>query len=201
MAEKPILFNGEMVRAILAGEKTQTRRIVRGSEDCEGMDAVFDRLGVYYRGWWSSDGATQSVDFEPLVQPGDVLWVREGWRKSWIQLTGIGGPAVQYMADLAKRADAINADWQVTDKKWRPSIHMPKWACRIRLNVTTVRVERLQDMNRGDAMAEGCPFANMKDGPDPRDWFADLWQRINGVDAWNANPWVWVYKFKREQQP
>ena len=79
---------------------------------------------------------------------------------------------------------------------WRPSIHMPRWASRISLGITSVRVERLQDISRGDAMAEGCPFPNMAQGPDPRDWYAELWGAINGPDSWAENPWAWVVEFK-----
>lgn len=74
---------------------------------------------------------------------------------------------------------------------------MPRWASRILLEVTAVRVERLQDISRGDAMAEGCPFPNMAKGDDPRKWYADLWDQINGAGSWEANPWVWVVEFKR----
>ena len=81
--------------------------------------------------------------------------------------------------------------------RWRPSIHMPRWACRITLEVVSVRVERLQDISRGDAMAEGCPFPNMAEGDDPRKWYADLWEQINGPGSWAENPWVWVIEFRR----
>jgi hypothetical protein len=77
----------------------------------------------------------------------------------------------------------------------RPSLYMPHWASRITLEITAVRVERLQDISRGDAMAEGCPFPNMADGPDPRQWYADIWRQINGPDSWDENPWVWVVAF------
>ncbi|MGE5866558.1 MAG: hypothetical protein ACM32J_15885, partial [Rhizobacter sp.] len=82
--------------------------------------------------------------------------------------------------------------------RWKPSIHMPRAASRITLEGTGVRVERLQDISRGDAMAEGCPSPNMRDGDDPRKWYADLWDSINGASScWDANPWVWVVEFKR----
>lgn len=74
---------------------------------------------------------------------------------------------------------------------------MPRWASRIMLEVTGVRVERLQEISRGDVMAEGCPFPNMQKGPDPRQWFRDLWETINGPGSWDANPWVWAIEFKR----
>ena len=82
-------------------------------------------------------------------------------------------------------------------QRWKPAIHMPRAASRITLEVTGVRVERLQAISRGDAMAEGCPFANMAAGPDPRDWYRDLWNEINGPGAWDQSPWVWVVEFRR----
>ena len=83
--------------------------------------------------------------------------------------------------------------------RWKPSIHMPKWAARIWLEVTGVRVERLQAISRGDAMTEGCPFPNMADGEAPREWFAEVWKSTGG--DWDANPWVWVIDFKRIEKP
>jgi hypothetical protein len=80
---------------------------------------------------------------------------------------------------------------------WRPSIHMPRAECRLLLDVFSVRVEKLNDISRGDAMAEGCPFPNMAAGDDPRQWYLALWDQINGADSWEANPWVWVVEFKR----
>ena len=80
-------------------------------------------------------------------------------------------------------------------RHWSPAIHMPKAAARIWLEITGVRVERLQSISRGDAMAEGCPFPNMADGENPRDWFAAVWKSTGG--DWDANPWVWVIDFKR----
>jgi hypothetical protein len=83
---------------------------------------------------------------------------------------------------------------------WRPSIHMPRWACRIVLQVTGVRVERLQEISRGDAMAEGCPFPNMAAGDDPRVWFAGLWESTYDPESWAANPWAWVVEFRRVEE-
>jgi hypothetical protein len=77
---------------------------------------------------------------------------------------------------------------------------LPAWASRITLEIVSVRVERLQEISRGDAMAEGCPFANMADGPNPRDWYAELWESINGPGSWDANPFVWVVEFRRVEK-
>lgn len=216
MTDKPILFNGEMVRATLADEKGCTRRIVKGSEDCEGMDLIRDRKGeCFARGWWSSDGATQTVEFEPLVQPGHTLWVREAWYCDDYRVQS--GPYLrpddwtdedqkQLMYYRERDHAGGNAAYtgfagETMQCPWKPSIHMPRWASRITLEVTGVRIEKLQEMNRGDAMAEGCPFPNMAKGPNPLDWFKELWDGINGKGSWAANPWVWVYEFKRVKQP
>jgi hypothetical protein len=77
---------------------------------------------------------------------------------------------------------------------------MPRWASRITLEITNIRVERLNEITRGDAMAEGCPFPNMADGPDPREWFFDLWESINGAGSSFANPWVWVIEFRKVEE-
>jgi hypothetical protein len=83
------------------------------------------------------------------------------------------------------------------DVKWKPSIHMPRWASRITLKITGVRVERLNEISRGDAMAEGCPHSNLAYGQNPCDWFHELWESINGPESWAANPWVWVVEFQK----
>jgi len=159
----------------------------------------------------------------PYGQPGDMLWVRETWRiGAWSEDNG--SIAIDYQADGHNRREWLEVPngedflryWQQsTDDaikvygdqdrykwepgkspcRWRPSIHMPRWASRTTLEITGVRVERLQDISRGDAMAEGCPFPNMAEGDDPRQWFAELWAQINGAVSWDANPWVWVVEF------
>lgn len=184
--ERPILFSAPMVRALLDGSKTQTRRVVKG---------------------WQLEWLLPPISFSPEYvahpenhacpygQTGERLWVRETWARD------DEDGALMYRADLGRDmgADA----WEqgrlegVPRYRWRPSIHMPRTASRMRLDVTGVRVERLQAISRGDAMAEGCPFANMAAGQDPRDWYADLWNAINGAGAWDANPWVWVVEFQR----
>ena len=102
-----------------------------------------------------------------------------------------------YYFDADGLSEQDSADFKVWEFKRRPSIHMPRWASRILLEVVSVRVERLQDISRGDAMAEGCPFPNMAQGDDPRQWYAELWEQINGPGEWTANPWVWVVEFRR----
>lgn len=192
MTERPILFSGPMVRAILEGRKTQTRRILKpqpiehdGIIECG--PAIAGSMHALHQ-WLIANKC-------PYGKPGGTrLWVREKhavWhRDGWVEGGVTIEPAdrgVYYWADQG-------AMHQVG--KWTPSIHMPRWASRITLEVEGVRVERLQDITRGDAMAEGCPFPNMADGPDPRKWYEELWNQINGPGSWEANPWVWVVGFK-----
>lgn len=182
MKERGILFQAPMVRALLAGEKTQTRRILKRFEMRAGMPepeyASLLRCCPY--------GAT-----------GDRLWVREAHSLR----PAVGDP------------ETIVAAYRATDHEcnapWRPSIHMPRWACRLVLEVTAVRVERLQDISQADAIAEGIEryAANpsyWRDYGNPTGVMAaasssymSLWDSINGAGSWDANPWVWVIEFKR----
>lgn len=166
MKERPILFKGEMVRAILSGQKTMTRRVVK----LYPADTV------------------ASVPC-PYGQPGDRLYVRESF--SYTHGCGMAdvGTPIWYWAD----GNPKHGDWT----RPKPSIHMPRWACRIVLEIVGVRVERLHLISRGDAMEEGCPFPNMAGEDDPRQWFLELWESINGPESCAANPWVWVVEFKR----
>jgi len=176
--ERPILFSAPMVRALLAGAKTQTRRLVRGAPDdwAPGPDAY---------GAGNEDG--DCLIRCPYGTPGDRLWVKETYHTS---------PHF----DCLYRADY--EDGAVLRKVtahggWKPSIFMPRHLSRLTLEITGVRAERLQDIGRGDAMAEGCPFPNMAAGDDPRDWYAEMWRTINGAASWDANPWVWVVEFSK----
>ena len=180
MSEKPILFNTEMVRAILERRKTQTRRIVNNiplcapyAEEDEGELFVEDGEGEWYR----------AERFSPF-QPGDLLYVREAWAE-WPKTRNI-----IYRAD----------DKNLPGIKWRPSIHMPKVAARIWLKVTGIECKRLNDMTEEDAIAEG-----FQDNPvgtaSPLERFAALWDKtIKRADqdlyGWYANPWIWVIGFE-----
>jgi hypothetical protein len=190
MKERPILMSAPMVRALLDGTKTQTRRVVKG-EALQWL--VRDKFAPAF----VADPANYLC---PYGQPGDRLWVRETFSGPWCMEAQDGIAA----APPSKWGEFSRiwywADGEPTQGDWtrpRPSIHMPRWASRITLEVTGVRVERLNDITRGEAMAEGCPFPNMKFGPDPREWFADLWSSINGEGNWDLNPWVWVVEFRR----
>lgn len=180
MKERPILFSAPMVRALLDGTKTQTRRAVKARKDPDyGCQMTPGEIA----------GDENPTRLCPYGQPGDRLWVREAWSSH---------ACFDHLAPRdCPKSIHYTADGKIQTGKGRPSIHMPRWASRITLDVVSVRVERLQDISRGDAMAEGCPFPNMAAGDDPRKWFADLWQQINGADSWAINPWVWVVEFKR----
>ncbi|MGY0145232.1 hypothetical protein [Edwardsiella tarda] len=208
MKERPIIFNDEMVRAILSGTKTMTRRPMKvqptpsktrpgdfsfPSKKLESMVHVSDL----------APGNSPIPDCHlfflecccPYGQPGDRLWVRETF--------GDCGVRFVYRADTDDGAAC-----QV--KRWTPSIHMPRWASRITLEITDVRVESLQDITDGDARAEGVPEAGgllpeypgtyltpKGDFASARVAFQRLWESIYGDDGWDANPWVWVIAFRR----
>lgn len=196
MKERPILFSAPMVRAILDGRKTQTRRPVKGAS------------GQPYTGDVTNFGTCK------FGQPGDRLWVREAWGITNMtrlndgarhdQVTYRAGKLVHRSEDIPTPIDFSNwptswADDFIPDnKKWRPSIHMPRWASRITLEITGVRVERLQDISERDAWAEGCEGFDddVSGGKSGYSEFAELWESINGPGSWDANPWVWVVEFK-----
>ncbi len=172
MNTKPILFSGEMVRAIMEGRKTQTRRIIKGVGDDNWL-----------RG--ASNHVVHATDHCPHGQPGDLLWVREGLKDNGHSIVyRIDGCLVPEIKRGFKRGST------------RSPLFMPRYVSRITLEITDIRVERLQDINRGDCMAEGCPFPNIAKETDPVKWFSDLWESINGPDSWDKNPWVWVIEFK-----
>ena len=191
MKERPILLNAPMVRALLAGTKTQTRRIFKPDRmtwDANGRYTTYAMRG----GELSTTGSgpfepSSWLHYCPYGQPGDRLWVRESFARV---PTACGSEDIVFAADYQDGSD------RAAGVRYTPSIHMPRAVSRITLEITGVRVERLQDISRGDAMAEGCPFPNMAQGPDPRDWYAELWGAINGPGSWATNPWVWVVEFK-----
>ena len=193
MKERPILFSAPMVRAVLDGSKGQTRRICKAAKDHDDGEEYRDADGWPLRDC-SVDGAGDVRIASPYGVPGDRLWVRESFSgphhqerhppRDWHSTDPI-----HYWAD----GNPARGDWT----KPRPGMFMPRWASRLTLEVKEVRVERLKAISRGDAMDEGCPFPNMAQGPDPRQWYAELWESINGAGSWAANPWVWVVEFRR----
>lgn len=223
--ERPILFSTDMVRAILAGRKTQTRRIIKPRNN----DSIF--VG------WDDEFVLDTENKEwalsecPYGHPGDRLWVRETWLPgAWDAHSGM--IKAIYKADIKKSGWIIpypddddcqkfNHLWQSIcdelDRKgihpdasgmyqfnrvqkqplsWRPSIHMPRAACRLLLQITDVRIERLNDITPADAIKEGCQYAS--DTAEEymyTDWYKNLWTSINGPGSWEANPLVWVITF------
>jgi len=181
MKERPILFSGEMVRAILAGRKTQTRRVLRYQP--------LDILPMKIPDAWVTLDTREPEAHGKMIRcrhgvPGDRLWVRETFR--------IGD-----MDSIFYRADE---DWNNEDV-WRPSIFMPRWASRITLEVTRVRVEHLNDISEADVYAEGMTRPTFAIDT-CFDEYRELWDKINGQRApWDSNPWVWVVEFKRVPPP
>lgn len=201
MKEKPILFSGVMVRAILAGDKTQTRRVLKMPGWAHPEDRGDDLPDVCH----IKSGCLVEIPC-PYGKPGDRLWVRETWAtvktldhlapsKIWQH----EHPPALYFAEWTGAArESPNRG------KWRPSIFMPRWASRIDLDLLAVRVERLHDISDADICAElGCPSEWPGPGPEPyqrnlRGAFAATWDQINGTRApWSSNPWVWVISFRR----
>ncbi|HDZ9277570.1 TPA: hypothetical protein RUZ28_002686 [Klebsiella pneumoniae] len=243
MKERGMIFNSEMVRAILDGRKTQTRRIMKVQPESNqlGLLLITDStkhsdIGKYH---WAESNATgnhvrSKLFSSPFGAVGERIWVRE----TWATLGNEEGCYVDWEDNLCKGDERSAARiyrasceqrpgdyglWSIPDDAywkphtkehkfegaWRPSIHMPRWASRILLEITDVRVERLNAISEEDARAEGiidggclncgepepCGCANPE--PDATDAFAYLWQSIYGQESWNANPWVWVISFER----
>ena len=268
MKERPILFSGPMVRAILDGSKTQTRRVAKEFNGMPNLDGILRRYphqngcpygapgdqewrtghitasGWYYvrglldesiggdtRAVWvnpewftwgfSQDDDPESIGLDTNITPenvqwksaGDRLWVRETWQHN------IGnGPPIIYRADHGAAQSVYEADlatgaWKVAVSGWRPSIFMPRAASRILLEITDVRVQRLQEISDEDARAEGIEYSegysvrqHAHVGLAEGDWipnappipsFRSLWDTIHGPGSWDANPWVWAITFQR----
>ncbi|HHW4140748.1 TPA: hypothetical protein ACUU9L_004524 [Yersinia enterocolitica] len=189
MNEKPILFNSEMVNAILSGRKTQTRRIMGNQPAGQDLEAVHVRHNDDFNFQWYGNLGESSYFPCPLGKPGDQLWVREAFAAGLCTESTLAYRATHKTEDLEE-------GWGETIK-WTPSIHMPRWASRINLLITGVRVERLQDISDADASAEGCKISSMQSGECLSDMFARLWKSIYGDESWQANPWVWVIEFER----
>lgn len=214
MKERPILFNEAMVRALLDGRKTQTRRVIK-PQPLGYTGRKFIVPDDSPKAWHDSD---DFLSFCPYGQPGDRLWVRETWKPSIAHSCAMDAcdcadVRVSYVADSGIKffaEDDVSEEWLMPKAALAgrnvPAIHMPRWACRLLLEVTAVRVERLQEISAADARAEGClppdlpPDVSGVAGDyvaDERTSFAILWNRINGPDSWQASPWVWVVEFRR----
>ena len=201
--ERPILFSAPMVRAILEERKTVTRREVKKRAALDCLAAGFEPEFLALPG---------NADLCPYGKPGDRLWVRETWycdhfevmRGPYLKPDDLDVSEAIDDGTLVYAADGLTP-YEADQPIWKPSIHMPRWASRILLEITAVRVERLQDISRADIRAEGlqCPpeLASDDVSPNYRDWYPaawrELWESINGADSWTTNPWVWVVEFKR----
>lgn len=217
--ERPIIFSAPMVRAIFEGRKTQTRRVVKGITDPES----FEVLGDSGAGFLHSDKCQSFCDYAcgghevecPYGKPGDRLWVKERFQ---LTTDARGKCVIVYAADdsaffvlaedggegdlcgVAEKADRSRC---LPIERWRPSIHMPRWASRLTLEITGVRVERLQAISDADCLAEGINAERaVEDGVNRpyREEYARLWDSINGKGSWAANPWVWVIEFRRVEK-
>jgi hypothetical protein len=212
VSDRPILFSAPMVRALLAGMKTQTRRVVKRPLKHPNwttyrlfgpsVNNPAQTYTLYECGPDYPDGDDDKVRCPYADRPGDRLWVRETWMPdppiddSWASTAWSGcGRTVSEIPERFHHPRFCNyaADWLHGPIRWTPSIHMPRWASRITLEITGVRVERLQDISDADSIAEGA--VGHPDGP----WHAyrSLWTLINGPGSWDANPWVWVIEFCR----
>lgn len=230
--EHPILFSAPMVRAILEDRKTVTRRAVKVQPRSKADIGSYGIGQPFIR----NPDVSKANPACPYGQPGDRLWVREAFG---LQVRHYGGGTGEHIVYRATNPDAIyckSAEGREYPVKWKPSIHMPRHSSRILLEITAVRVQRLQDISDEQAQAEGCFFTDYgrkcghggngwtdvsscpapevhhprRDGwmwdkttsssqclGAPRWAFANLWNSVNGPDAWDANPWVWVVEFKR----
>lgn len=188
MKERGMIFNAEMVRAILDGRKTQTRRPIKWKQTRFTEMAERDDGSLWP---WAEDcerGGDNIWFACPFGEVGDRIWVRETFCAVPDHEEPAGCSALLYAADG-------NGPYG----KWTPSIHMPRWASRLTLEITGVRVERLRDLSEDDAKSEGItpPSGGVLPGWEYRINFRDLWMDIYGADNWEANPWVWVIEFKR----
>ncbi len=219
----PILFSTPMVQALLDGSKTQTRRIVKQQPDSSQKVGISNGdtidgntlLQLVY-----SNDDMSGIDFIfPKYKVGDVFWVRETF-----QITDFLHPSDENYGYIYK-ASENGKDWQnnYENWKWKPSLFMPKTACRIFLKIKSIRVERLQEISEQDAISEGIieilpqmysqyrewknyinpdnPHGYKSDYNNPINSFKSLWQSINGKDSWNVNPFVWVYEFEQIEKP
>lgn len=225
--ERPILFSGEMVRQVLADKKTQTRRPIGLSELRPSTTPGYDwtwrgtasvrsiaQQRRYPDGCWQDVSGERLLSLCPYGEPGHRLWVRETWRPEELS---IGLDGIRFRADnafvpilntpeAAERWLAAHGGIDVPNPgRWRPSIHMPRWASRLTLDVLSVRVERLHDISDADILAEGVtvPIVSKMTGiewaeiPDLYTAWRLGWTHIYGAESWGANPWIWVVEFRR----
>ncbi|MFA8385433.1 MAG: hypothetical protein ACEPO2_07395 [Pelagibaca sp.] len=205
MTDKPILFSAPMIRALLAGTKTQTRRKLPSAHpkfpelNVLSLDVLIDPQQVWY---WDGKHDRVGASYRLPIAPGDRLWVKETWRGS----KDYDAYPPREMSHWPVHYDADGApderDELGMNGRTRSPIHMPRWASRLTLTVTDVRVQRLQEISEADAVAEGCTeghtvddISGVHEGWSARTDFRALWNSIHGPDAWNQNPWVAAYSF------
>ncbi len=202
MSEHPILMSGEMVRAILDGRKTQTRRVILPQPLDTWMKGP-DWSKYYVDGQknlWIEHPTKHTEIKCPYGVPGDTLWVRETWWGA-----NNGKPYRNAIAPLPTVVHRANDTSGTANRvKWRPSIHMPRWASRLTLDVVKLRVERVQEISEEDAIAEGVSGNGVEHGPakqTARYRYHVLWDRINAKRGyvWASNPWVWVIEFQPKE--
>ena len=217
MKERGMIFNGEMVRAILDGRKTQTRREVKLNLDIACLATTYDwatsLTANHYQGLTEEQiqqkaeslrgvihpvilGNGQMVSILcPHGKPGDRIWVRETWAEA-----GASAPDLKlYRANYPEHVPSIYENVPPAEEiRWTPSIHMPRTASRILLEINGLRVERLQSITLGDICKEvGCGLYDFRPATHGFQVWEELWKSIYGAESWNANPWVWVIEFER----
>lgn len=206
MREKPILFSTPMVKAILDGRKTMTRRVVKAPVlyKVVAPPSLISQVGDVWEFLWNGKMVGGGFKIKPPYSVGDLLWVRETW--AFIDNLNAGVGSDQYYEYKADTNNPLPGEWPIEEKegttlRWKPSIHMPKTAARIWLEVTSVRVERLQGITEEDAVKEGVKAygPNNCSGTSARIAFAELWDSLNAKSGygWDTNPYVWVIEFKR----
>ena len=189
MTERGMIFNGEMVRTLLDGRKTQTRRPVKFPVHDKNLGC--ELAGNELAGELSAGNYLNSA----FGKPGDRIWVCETWADA-----GASAPDLKlYRANYPEHVPSIYENVPPAKEiRWTPSIHMPRTASRILLEITGVRVERLQSITLGDICKEvGCGIYDFRPATHGFQVWEELWKSIYGAESWNANPWVWVIEFKR----
>lgn len=226
MKERGMIFNGEMARAILDGRKTQTRRIMK-IQPSDGFHPTHNGYDLDLNAHWYTPGVVDKNGYLqpakkdvfgvadenegytcPFGAVGDRIWVREAFQGPLVSEELLeeyraypekfeNPEYCEYAADGGPRPEYCDLDDNLRHG-WRPSIHMPRWASRLTLEITSVRVERLRDLSEDDAKSEGItpPSGGVLPGWEYRINFRELWMSIYGSDNWEANPWVWVIEFK-----
>jgi len=224
MKERPILFSEQRVRALLVGQQTQTRRIMKtqafgpGQDHHEGVHA-FDVNANHLHGYKLMSMADISQHC-PYGKPGDILWVRETWRGPIVPENDLAeyerDPApfrlpafCQYRADNNELGHHAQSGPEADQFGWQTAIHMPRWASRINLRITAVRAEKIQDISEDDIMAEGVQtdshflnnfFTMNMNAESPKEAYRKAWQKQYGATSWEVNPWVWVIEFARVER-